>query len=66
MIHPSLTIRISEEQLSELREIAKKNGVSVGQLVRWGVDALIRQVERNKGRIVLPIDFGGEKKGKQI
>lgn len=64
MIHPTLTIRISEEQISALRELAKKNGVSVGQLTRWAVEALIRQVQRNKGKLVLPVDFGDGKKGK--
>ncbi len=62
MISPTLTIRVSDEQIAELRDIAKKNGVNVSQLVRWSVEALIRQVDRNKGRLVLPVDFSGEKK----
>jgi len=60
--YPSLNFRLNAEQLAALREIAQKNGVSTGQLVRWAVDALIRQVDRNQGRLILPIDFSYEKK----
>lgn len=61
MIYPSLSFRLTEEQLTALREIAKKNGVSASQLVRWAVEALLRQVERNEGHLTLPIDFSAAK-----
>ena len=59
----TLNIRLNDEQLAALREIAKKNGTNVSQLVRWSVDALIRYVEHHDGRLILPIDFS-EKPGK--
>jgi len=60
VVNPTLNVRFSEAQLSALREIAAKNGVNVAQLVRWSVDALIRQVEQNNGRLTLPIEFALE------
>lgn len=61
MVNPTLNVRFSETQLSALREIAAKNGVNVAQLVRWSVDALIRQVEQNNGRLTLPIEFAPDR-----
>lgn len=61
MINPPLNFRVTKEQHEALREIAKKNGVNVSQLVRWAVEALIRQVEQNEGRLTLPIDFASER-----
>jgi predicted site-specific integrase-resolvase len=63
VISPTLNVRLTDAQLAALREIAKKNGVNVSQLVRWAVEALIRQVEQNKGRLTLPIDFPAKKTG---
>ncbi|MDD5349811.1 MAG: hypothetical protein PHQ12_06335 [Chthoniobacteraceae bacterium] len=57
MINPTLNVRFTEAQLSALREIGQKNSVNVSHLVRWAVDGLIRHVERNDGRLVLPIDY---------
>lgn len=60
-----LNFRITEDQHSALREIAKKNGVSVSQLARWAVEALIQQVEANDGRLSLPIEFSKSGTGKK-
>jgi predicted site-specific integrase-resolvase len=57
----SLNFRLPDEQFAALQEISKKNGVKVSQLARWAVDALIRQVEQNQGRLTLPIDFASER-----
>jgi hypothetical protein len=55
--NPTLNVRFTEAQLTALREIGQKNGVNVSHLVRWAVDGLIRHIERNDGRLVLPIDY---------
>jgi predicted site-specific integrase-resolvase len=62
VINPSLNVRFTEAQLTALREIGQKNGVNVSHLVRWAVDGLIRHVERNEGRLVLPIEYAEPKK----
>lgn len=62
VINPTLNVRFTEAQLAALREIAQKNSVNVAHLVRWAVDGLIRHVERNEGRLVLPIEYSEPKK----
>jgi Arc/MetJ-type ribon-helix-helix transcriptional regulator len=41
-------VQFTEEQLAALREIAKKEGVSVSHVVREGVDLLLRERRRPK------------------
>ena len=59
MAHPDQTsFRFKEGQRQALEKIGKENGdVDVSQLVRWAIDALIAHVERNGGRLLLPVDF---------
>ncbi len=53
----NFNVRLSDTQLASLKRIAEANAVEVSQLIRWAIDALIRHVGRNGGRIVLPVDF---------
>lgn len=67
MAHPDQTsFRFKEGQRKSLEKISRDNGdVDVSQLVRWAIDALIEHVERNGGRLLLPVDFSetyGEKR----
>ena len=58
MANPDQTsFRFKEGQREKLEKIAADNGVEVSQLIRWAVDALIAHVERNGGRLLLPVDF---------
>ena len=59
MPHPDQTsFRFKEGQRQALEKIGKDNGdVDVSQLVRWAIEALIKHVERNGGRLLLPVDF---------
>ena len=50
-------VRLTDEQRDALAKIAAKNKCDVSDLIRWAVDALIEHVERNGGRLMLPIDF---------
>jgi len=57
MAKSNIGVRFNAEQLADLKQIADANGVEVAQLIRWAVDALIRHVDRNHGRLILPLDF---------
>ena len=50
-------VRLSDEQRAALAKIAERNGCDMSDLIRWAVDALIAHVERNGGRLLLPVDF---------
>ena len=53
-------VQLSEEQLSELKELAAERGVSVAQLVREGVGMVLRECkgmsreERRRRALALP------------
>jgi len=57
----SQVVRVPLESTERLNEIAEKVGVSQAQLVRWAVDALIADVERRGGKLVLP--YGCSERG---
>ena len=50
-------IRITKDQREALEKIAEKAGVDVSQLIRFGIDALIKHYHRCGEKLVLPIDF---------
>ena len=55
---PTTGVRLEDHQRRALEKIAKENGnIDVSVLIRWAVDALIAHVERNGGRLLLPVDF---------
>lgn len=56
--NPNFNVRLSDQQLADLRRIADYNGVEVSQLIRWAIDALIKEAAQNGGRILLPFTFG--------
>jgi Ribbon-helix-helix domain len=58
MAKNTFCVRLTDSQMAALKAIAERNGVEVSQLIRWGIDALIAHVERNGGRLLLPMEFG--------
>ena len=55
-----LQLRLTPMQKQKLGELAETMGLPKVQLIRWGVDALLDYVERNGGKITLPLRFPGE------
>ncbi len=44
--------------MQELGGLAERYRVSSATILRWALRALGNHVERNEGRLVLPLDFG--------
>ena len=44
--------------MQELGSLAERYRVSSATILRWALRALGNHVERNEGRLVLPLDFG--------
>ena len=44
--------------MQELGGLAERYRVSSSTILRWALRALGNHVERNEGRLVLPLDFG--------
>ena len=53
----TFTLRIPHEQAAKVKELADKFLVTEAQVVRWGLDALIKYVDRHQGQLHLPINF---------
>ena len=53
----SQVVRVPEEATAQLSEIGKNVGASQAQLVRWAIDALIADVARRGGTMVLPYRY---------
>lgn len=56
----SQVIRLKKGQAHQLGEISSKYGTTQGQLVSWAVDALLKKIEENGGKLVLPFVIGDE------
>jgi hypothetical protein len=53
-----ITVRFDEGEMQELGSLAERYQVSSATIIRWALRALGNHVERNEGRLVLPLDFG--------
>lgn len=53
-----ITVRFDEGEMQELAGLAERYRVSSATIIRWALRALGSHVERNEGRLVLPLDFG--------
>jgi hypothetical protein len=53
-----ITVRFDEGEMQELGSLAERYHVSSATIIRWALRALGNHVERNQGRLVLPLDFG--------
>ena len=53
-----ITVRFDEGEMQELGSLAERYRVSSATILRWALRALGNHVERNEGRLVLPLDFG--------
>jgi predicted transcriptional regulator len=53
-----ITVRFDEDEMQELGSLADRYRVSSATILRWALRALGNHVERNEGRLVLPLDFG--------
>jgi hypothetical protein len=53
-----ITVRFDEGEMQELGGLAERYRVSSATILRWALRALGNHVERNEGRLVMPLDFG--------
>lgn len=53
----SLSLRFSDEQEAQLREMAKRYRVSKTVIIEWALQALHDYAEAHGGKVALPIDF---------
>ena len=53
-----ITVRFDEGEMQELGSLAERYRVSSATILRWALRTLGNHVERNEGRLVLPLDFG--------
>jgi hypothetical protein len=51
-------LHADEGEMQELGSLAERYQVSSATIIRWALRALGNHVERNEGRLVLPLDFG--------
>ncbi len=55
-----ITVRFEESEMQELDALADRYRVSSATIIRWSLRALANHVERNEGRLVLPLELGDE------
>jgi Ribbon-helix-helix protein, copG family len=53
----TLSIRLDDEQLDKVKEIAAKFRVGEADVIRWAIDALVEYVAHHDGHLHLPIQF---------
>ncbi len=53
-----ITVRFDEGEMRELGSLAERYRVSSATIIRWALRALGNHVERNEGRLVLPLELG--------
>ena len=53
-----ITVRFDEGEMQELGGLAERYRVSSATILRWALRALGNHVERNEGRLVLPLELG--------
>jgi hypothetical protein len=56
-VKKGITVRFEEHEMRKLDELAHRYQVTSATIMRWSLKALYDYVERNEGRIVLPLDF---------
>jgi len=55
-----ITVRFDEGEVQQLGSLAERHRVSSATILRWALRALADHVERNDGRLVLPLELGRE------
>jgi len=63
--HGWIGFRISEDQKEALEKIAKESEMSVASIVRKAVDGVIRYVQKNGIKAIMPVDFDKAMKQKK-
>jgi hypothetical protein len=53
-----ITVRFDALEMQELDELAERYRVSSATIIRWALRALGNHVQRNEGRLVLPLELG--------
>ena len=52
-----VVIRLAEGQVGKLAELGNSMGVSQAQLIRWAVEALVKKVENDGGKLTIPFNL---------
>lgn len=52
-----ITVRFEDDEMKAIDEMAKRFRVSSATVIRWAIQALNEYVQKNHGRITLPLDF---------
>lgn len=52
-----ITVRFEESEMQVLDGLADRYRVSSATVIRWALRALANHVERNNGRLVLPLEL---------
>jgi hypothetical protein len=55
-----ITVRFEESEMQELDALSDRYRVSSATIIRWALRALANHVERNDGRLVLPLELGDD------
>ncbi len=55
-----ITVRFEMSEMEELDALSDRYRVSSATIIRWALRALANHVERNDGRLVLPLELGDE------
>lgn len=53
-----ITVRFEVSEMQELDALSDRYRVSSATIIRWALRALANHVERNEGRLVLPLELG--------
>jgi hypothetical protein len=63
-----ITVRFEVSEMQELDALSDRYRVSSATIIRWALRALANHVERNEGRLVLPLELGedGAAKPKKV
>lgn len=54
---PAFSVRLDDDQATQIEALAKRFRVKEIDVIRWAVDALIEYVHRHGGKLHLPVDF---------
>jgi antitoxin component of RelBE/YafQ-DinJ toxin-antitoxin module len=55
MKEASITVRIDPQLKRQLEDIATRSGLEMSSLIRISVTALLKDVAKNDGKLVIPI-----------
>ncbi len=52
-----ITVRFENHEMEQLEKLASRYKVTSAVVIRWALAALVEYVNRNNGKIALPLDF---------